>query len=299
MRITQNMLSRNLVRSLGGNLERLAHLQDQLSTGERVRTVSDDPVAAARILYLERENDRLVSYTHSIGEVETMLRTATDSLQRASESLVRVKELAVQAATGTYTDGERQNIADGVDNLLQSLVSLANVQAGGLYIFSGQATDTAPYRAVTDAGGAIVAVEYDGAALATEVPVGPSSAEEANLVGPDAFEGRAGLFDTLIALRDAIRGGDQDEIRQVLGDLETGHTAVTRCLGRLGERLSQMQILGATYERFRGINEEALAESRDADIAQLTVDYSSQMALLQIVTKLAAQVVPPSVIQFL
>jgi len=299
MRVTQGMINRNLLQYLAGNFEQLAEIQEKLSTGQRVNTVSDDPVAATQILYLQRENERLTAYSNNIQDAKTMLRTATDSLQSTSETLVSVKELAVQAATGTYTDRERQSMAEGVDHLLQSLVNLANVQSRGLYVFSGEATDTSPYQTVTDASGTILAVEYQGAPLSTEVRVGPSSYAEANLVGTEAFEGRGDIFATLVTLRDAIRSGDEEQIRAAMGDLEAGHADVTQSVGRLGERLNQTEILETTYERFRGINEETLSATRDADIAELTVEYSSQTVLLEMVVQLAAQAAQPSLMDYI
>ena len=299
MRITQNIVDRNMLQAVNDNLARLATIQTQLATGRRIITFSDDPVGASQVLRLERENERLSAYRANAATIRTLLDAAANSVQQASESLARAKELAVQAATGTYSDSDRQSLAEGVDYIIEGLVSIANVKSKGRYVFSGQATADAPYAATRDSDGRILAVAYCGDPLATEIEVGPDLYAEANLVGREFFEGRADLFGSLIALRDAIRGGDQASIRDAMAALEGVHGRVAQALGRLGERMDRMRVLEATCERFQGLNEERLAETRDADIAALSIDYNSRTALLQIVMKLAAEATQPSLADYL
>ncbi len=293
------MLNRNVVYSINENFERLKKLNEQLSTGRRVNTVSDDAIAAMQILRLRRENEQSETNLRNIESVDTMLSFAAGSLQRASEAIARIKELAVQAATGTYTDANRLSMAEGVDYLLSELVTLANVQTKGAHIFSGEATDTPPFLVTTDASGEIQAVTYQGEMISTELYVGPDMTSEINLVGKKIFQDSGDLFETVIRLRDAIRTGDHDEINGLIGDLDVSHVDVTRSLGGIGEKQSQLQAFRTMVERFAGLNAQIMSELEDADIAELSVQYNSQMVLLQMVMKVAAQVVSPSLIAFL
>jgi len=299
MRVTQSMLDRCVMSSLEHNLERLAKLNEQLSTGLRVNTASDDVAATGQILQLQRENGRLATYLNNITWAENTLGIATDALQEASGIITRIKELGIQAATGTYSDVDREAMAEGVDGLLHSLIALTNTRAGGAYLFSGEATNSSSYAFSTDASGDILSVTYQGAMVSTEVSLGASTDLQVNLVGKTMFEGEGDLFETVIRLRDAIRAGDLNEINSVRGDLDTCHDDVRRSLGRLGESLDQMGVLRAVFERFMERNDQLISDNQDADIAEVTIEYNSQMALLEMTMKVAAQMVKPSLLSFL
>ncbi len=299
MRVTQNMLDRNLLFAMSRNLERLVKLNEQLSTGQRVNTVSDDVIAAGQIMRLSRENDQVGVYLANMHSVDSMLSFATGTLGKVSETMTRLKELATQAATETYSATERQIMAEGVANLLDTLVALANVETRGSYVFSGEATHTAPYAVTTDMDGNVVSVDYQGAAIAAEVAVGPGTMRQANLVGREIFEGVGDLFQTLIDLRDAMRADDTAQINQLLGELTTAHTDVRVTLGRYGERQSQLHVLRTSLERLSELNTGAVSDRQDADVAEVAVQYNSMMALMQMVMKVAAEAVRPSIVNFM
>lgn len=299
MRVTQSMIDRNLMFAMARNLERLSKLNEQLSTGQRVSTVSDDVPAAGQIMFLQRKNEQIEAYLRNLSSAVTMHTIATSTLQAASETIIRIKELAIQAATETYTDVERQIMAQGVANLLDTLVSLANVESNSAYIFSGEATETVPYLATTDLAGDVVSVLYQGEMIGTEAAVGPRTMARMNLVGQEVFQGAGDLFQTVISLREAMHASDRDAITQCIGELEIGHTDIRRALGRLGERQAQLEVARTSLERLKGLNEQVLTDKQDTDIAQVAVQYNSMMALMQMVMKVAAGAVSPSIIDFL
>jgi flagellar hook-associated protein 3 FlgL len=299
MRVTQNMINRNLTYALDGGYEQLSKLNTQLSTGQRVNTISDDVPAAEQILQLQRENSRLGVYENNLDAVNTSLSMATSSLTSVSENISRLKELAVQAATGTYTAADRQSMAEGVDSLLNSLVAQANVDNNGAYLFAGEAIRTVPYQTTCGPDGEIQAVTYQGAMTNTEVAVGPRTMADTNYVGTDVFQNGTSLFDTVIALRDAMRSNNVDEVNNLIGQLDDCAAGVRSSLGKLGERQSQLQTLRTATENYRQLNNQTISGKRDADVTALSVQYNSQMALLQMVMQVTAQAIQPTLASFL
>jgi len=299
MRVTQSMLNRNVTYWISRNLEELARANEQLSTGQRLNTISDDVLASGRVLRLERENEAIQSYVRNLDLADTMLSFATTSLEQTSETIARVKELAIQAATETYNDSNLQTIAAGVDASLVTLVALGNIEYQGTYAFSGEAVHTASFATTKDAAGEIQSVAYEGAMLTTQVNVGPRAVTEVNVVGQEIFQGDGDLFQTVIDLREGIRAGDQDEINRLIGELDVSHTDIRQALGTLGERQDQLQVLANASEAFLQRNDEVIANLRDADVAELAVQYNSLMASLEVVMKVAAETVKPSIFDFL
>ncbi len=299
MRVTQNMINRELMHHLSRNMERLNDLNQQLSTGRRILSVSDDVPGARQVMHLLQENGKIDAYLENMRDAEDTLYMASSSAEQVLDILSRVKERAVQAATGTYSANDRQTMAEDVDGMLQTLLSLANVQHKGAYMFAGQATRTVPFVASKDAAGRIDATSYQGALLPTEAPVAPGVTTDMNVVGSEIFHGGGDLFGTVIELRDAIRTGDVQELRTRINDLDRGRDALLRGVGRLGERQAQLGILRNSTERMRQLNEQIISDRRDADMAELSVQYNSQMALLRVVMQVAASSAKPSIADFL
>lgn len=124
----------------------LFKLQNQLSTGRRVLTPADDPVAAAQALVVTQSQavnsqylDNQKNASSQLGLVDSQLSTLTDLLQN-------VRDRAVQAGNTTLSNSDRQAIASELEARLGELVGIANSQNGaGDYLFSGYQGATLPF----------------------------------------------------------------------------------------------------------------------------------------------------------
>ncbi|MHA1574091.1 MAG: flagellar hook-associated protein FlgL [Alphaproteobacteria bacterium] len=298
MRITQNMLNRNLTYSMNHNFERLKELNEQLSSGYRVNTASDDIVATGSILQLQRANNEYDVYMQNLNSVDSMLNVAASALQNVSEIMASVKEVSVQAATETYSDSDRQAMAVSLDGKLETVVTVLSATNENGYVFSGEAMRTKPFEIARDLDGRISAVTYAGEMIGTQVQVGPTTTAESNLVGQQVVNRTGNLFQTISDLREAVRAGDPDEIERCIGELDARHTDVLQSLGRLGERMSQYDVLRSTTETFRGLNTEIISDQRDANIGELSMEYNSQIALLEMVMKVTSRSLMPSLVNY-
>jgi flagellar hook-associated protein 3 FlgL len=136
-------------RGVGGILNtqsELAKIQQQVDTGKRVLTASDDPIAAARILRLDSGQARIDQYQKNLNGAEGSLAAEDTQLEAVTNLLARVRELTVQAGDATLVQSDRQAIAAEVSTRLQELVALANSRNdAGEYIFGGNKGQTAPF----------------------------------------------------------------------------------------------------------------------------------------------------------
>ena len=176
----------NTVSAILSHSEVLARLQEQASTGLRVIRSSDDPTAANRILQLRTQTRSLETYTKNIDNVILSLEQASATLGSVSTSLVRVRELTTQATTGTLNQSNRQAIAGEIDSILQQIVTEANHESLGRFIFSGHSVSTAPYSVETT-DGTITGVTYQGAYTDLQVPVASGVEHSGLLVGDNVF----------------------------------------------------------------------------------------------------------------
>lgn len=155
MRISTQQIYENGLRSMQDVTQQLQHTQGQLSSGKRVNNPSDDPVAAARILELNKNLTQSSQYQSNIDLANNQLSQEDGTLSGVDDTLSRIRQLAVQAGDGTLSQSDRQSIAQELTQDLQQLAGLANTQdAGGNYIFSGFEGGRQPF--VQDATGGYV-----------------------------------------------------------------------------------------------------------------------------------------------
>lgn len=116
----------------------LNQTQEQLSTGRRVNRPSDDPVAAARILKLDQELQRISTYQRNTDFAENRLGQEENALNRSVDVVQRVRELTVQAGNGSLSANDRKSISAELKERLGQLADITNSRdASGEYIFSG------------------------------------------------------------------------------------------------------------------------------------------------------------------
>src|SRR5690606_26485219 len=112
--------------------------QQQISTGRRVLTPADDPIAATKILQLQQELALNDQYTRNMTAADNRLKLEEATLQSITDNLARVKELTVNAGGCSLTIADRQAIAAEFLQLQEGLADLLNTKdAGGEYICAG------------------------------------------------------------------------------------------------------------------------------------------------------------------
>jgi flagellar hook-associated protein 3 FlgL len=123
----------------------LDQTQRQISSGRRLLTPSDDPIASGRALDLRESLSRLTQFDRNAGIAENRLALEESTLTSANDVLQRVRELALQGNNDTQSDETRALIAIEIRDRLDFLVQIANQKDGsGNYLFSGNLSDVAP-----------------------------------------------------------------------------------------------------------------------------------------------------------
>ncbi|MGB4065174.1 MAG: flagellar hook-associated protein FlgL [Azonexus sp.] len=126
---TQNMLQ------LQTNLYKL---QNQMSTGRRILTPSDDPVAAAQALEVSQRQSINSQFMDNQGNAASQLTSLESTLRSASDLISNVMVRAAEADNPDISDTSRQAIAFDISENFSELLGLANSTDGlGQYLFSG------------------------------------------------------------------------------------------------------------------------------------------------------------------
>ncbi len=146
MRIGTYQLQQQAVSAMLDQQSRLAKTQQQVSTGRRLVTPSDDPAASAQVLDLERTREMLNQYQKNADMARNRLSLEENALVSVEDVVLRLRELAVQGNSGTLTPTDRTQIASEARELLRQLVTLANTRdANGEFLFAGYNASTQPF----------------------------------------------------------------------------------------------------------------------------------------------------------
>ncbi len=149
MRIATSTFQQQWLSSISEQQSALAKIQTQITSGKRITTAADDPLGAAQIVRLQQGLDRIDSYSKNADTVERRLNLEESTLARVTDSLDRVRELAIQAGGAAGSLEARAAIAAEAEEILGGLLDLANTQdAEGRFLFSGNQVNSQPFARV-------------------------------------------------------------------------------------------------------------------------------------------------------
>lgn len=127
------------------NYSGVVQAQEQASSGVRVQTAGDDPVAAQRLLMLQQQKDMLAQFSGNISNIQSSLTNEESVLTAISATIQAASQLALKAG-GVTSDADRKSISVEVGALEDQLLGFLNSKdAAGNYLFSGSKTETPPY----------------------------------------------------------------------------------------------------------------------------------------------------------
>ncbi|MHC4616161.1 MAG: flagellar hook-associated protein FlgL [Planctomycetota bacterium] len=180
----------NIYNSVGFALhlhtEALARLQEQAATGSRINRPSDDPSGAYRVLGLKSQERSLENCIDVLSEGISTLEFSSAVVDDMMSEIVDAKTRLSQVTSGVYSDEQRLIAANGINDILEHLVVLANTKHVNQYIFGGSNTASEPY-VVERTGGKITRVTYQGSPEERIVELAPGVQSSIYQVGDNVF----------------------------------------------------------------------------------------------------------------
>jgi flagellar hook-associated protein 3 FlgL len=183
---TLNTFYNNVNFALHLNTEALVRLQEQAATGSRINRASDDPSTAYQILGLNSQQMSLANYIDNLTAASSILEFSSTIIEDITSTLTDVRTNLTQIISGIHSEESRNRTAEGINDLLEQIVSLANTQHTGEYLFGGGNPTSAPYSAERT-NGEITRVTYQGSYENRNIEVAPGVKASAFYVGHDIF----------------------------------------------------------------------------------------------------------------
>ena len=143
MRITNKMMTNNMLYSINNNKNTLSDLEQKYSSGLAIQKPSDDPIVAVRALKLRTNLSELNQYYQkNIPDAKSWMETTESALKVAGEIITEIHTYCVQGANDTLTEDDRNSIATNFKQLKNQLYQEGNANYAGRYLFTGYKTNT-------------------------------------------------------------------------------------------------------------------------------------------------------------
>ncbi|MDD3312279.1 flagellin [Pseudodesulfovibrio sp.] len=136
--INHNLMAMNAQRNLTEHYGRLSTSTRRLSSGLRVDTAADDAAGLAIRELMRSEINSLHQGIRNANDAISLIQTADGALQVIDEKLIRMKELAMQASTGTYNSDQRLIIDSEYQAMSSEISRIAHAtDFNGIYLLNG------------------------------------------------------------------------------------------------------------------------------------------------------------------
>lgn len=183
MRISTSQIFEAGARGIGRNQADLFKLQNQLSTGRKVLTPADDPIASAQALGVAQSKAVSEQFIKNQNDAKDKLSLAETHVASVGDLLQSVREKLVQAGNTTLTNSDRAYITQELEARYSELMGIANAQdGGGDYLFSGYQGAVKPFSATA------TGATYQGDAGKRLLQVDASRQMASNISGQELFE---------------------------------------------------------------------------------------------------------------
>lgn len=269
MVINHNMASLFASRQEGINAANLQNSMAKLSSGERINKAGDDASGLAVSEKMRSQIRGLNQASRNIGDAVSFVQVAEGYLAETTDVLQRIRELAVQASNGVYSDEDRMQIQVEVSQLVAEVDRIAS------------------------------SAQFNGMNLLT----GRFSKDSENVmqfqVGANADQNIRAYIGTMTASALGLKGIQGEDNQISISSPDEANTTIATLDEALKNVNKQRADLGAYQNRMemaqKGINVAAentqAAESRirDADMATEMVEYTKQQVLSQASTAMLAQ----------
>ena len=275
MRVNPNYIT-NLATALNQSQAVEQHLTEELSSGVRVNSLSDDPIAAGQNVMLLNQIQQDDTFTHSANLVTGRLQVADSALGSVVSQLTRAISLATSANNGTKSDNDLQAIAKEISGIRDEIMTLANTSYQGQYIFAGTMTSSTPFSTSTATNPAVTTYHGDTNVTYLRMPNGQQI--QLNVPGNQIFQG-SGSGDVFGVLNNLIADFSGSPIDQAQSASDT--EALTAALNYVSQ---QRVLIDNSITRLSSASEAVTNEKTQLTVAQTNL---MQADMAQLATQLS------------
>jgi flagellar hook-associated protein 3 FlgL len=284
----------NLVSSLDQTQASEQQLSAELSSGVRVNSLSQDPLASGENVLLLNQIGQDDSFTQSSSLVQGRLQVADTALGSVVSQLTSAISLATSANNGTMNSSDVKSISNQISGILDEVQTLANTSYQGQYIFAGGQASAAPFTTSTATSPAVTTYSGDEDVNYLTTPNGQSI--QLNVPGDQIFtaSGTNSVFGALNALVADYASGTVNTTQAVSDTtaLSTALNYVSQQRVTIDNSITQLTSASDAVSSEQTQLTAAQTNLMQADIAQVSTQLSltetQQTALEDVISQLGS-----------
>ncbi|WLV23981.1 flagellar hook-associated protein FlgL [Aciduricibacillus chroicocephali] len=291
MRITQGMMTNNMLNNLTKSFNSMNKYMDQLNTGMKITKPSDDPFIAIKGLGYRSQLVQAEQYSSNAAEVHQWMDNSDGALDHATQGLQRLKELATLASNGTNSKDELENIAKEVDQIKEDLMSIANLKVNDKYIFNGTNTTVPPFGSDGQPSAGFADQKP------VKVPISPGVELTANVNGQTVFGGD--FFANIDNFSQALKSSDSANIDQYISKIDTNIESVVNARADLGARMNRLDLVENRLSQQELTAKDIMSKNENVDYEKAITDLLTQETMHRAALSAGARIMQPSLVDFL
>ncbi|MBL5768076.1 flagellar hook-associated protein FlgL [Bacillus sporothermodurans] len=296
MRVTQSMISNNVMFNINQSYSLMDKLNEQMTTQKKISRPSDDPVVAMKGMFYRTNVMEIEQFKSNFSEARNWVDTTDSALSEMNKALQRIREITVSANNGTYDKEQTKAVADEVSQLKEHIASIANSKVGDKYIFNGSNTLTAPVQ-TTDAG---IKAQFSEGNVNMELSKGIYV--PVNINGTNAFMGGANgdsVFTELDNLEKTLRGEGSGKIGDFIQTMDDRVSKVLSAQSEIGARTNRLDFMEERIDNQQLIAKRVMSDNEDIDFEKLVTDFKTQEAIHRAAMEAGARIIQPTLLDFL
>jgi len=292
MRVSDRMITSNMVYRINRASERLFRVQEQAASGLRFSLPSQDPAGAVRAASLRSSAAEVERYIRNTDIADSRLRLTEVSVAQIGDALRQARTVALSGINDGLDQTARMALAEEIGQISQEILLAGNAHDGTRYLFAGQKL-LAPPLVTNAAPPPPISYQGDQGDLALQtgrrmtVVSNVNAAELLNLNGA-ADPALEDVFTTLGDLEGALRVGDHAAIDAAIRSLDAHFARVTGIRGEIGARLQRVQFDRSRLEETASMCTVLLGETEGADLTQVIADLKQEEVAYQAAAAAAA-----------
>jgi flagellar hook-associated protein 3 FlgL len=277
---------------IGAAQLRVQKTQDQVSTGKRINTASDDPTGTRQLIGLSALRSGIAGYTKNLDVATGALSSTEAAYSDLGDLVQQAQTLAIQGATDTMDQTTRNSIANQIGSLQSRLVSLGNSQGpDGRYLFGGQITDAAPFSVASDGS-----LAYSGDTTVPSVETGPGEKTKVGETGTSIGD----LYAKLTSLKNDLASGNLTSLSGPrLTELKSAGDAVNSARADVGRRMNDVDASRSAFSRRNADLASRASDIGEVDYSKAILDYTAAQTAYQGALQVASKGFSMSLMDFI
>lgn len=307
IRTTTQTQTNNAIANLRRQASDVAKFQEMISTGVKLTKASDGPAAFAALSTARGMSKRSGTYQTTLNDSTSDLNAGVSVLQETEQVLTRASQIATEGASGPTESGGYEAMATEVDTLIDRMMTAANTQQDGKYLFGGTAADTPPFAVGTlTPDGKPATIAYNGANERARALVSKSQTVDTRYVGSDVFQ-KSGkdVFAALIGLRDDLRNPALTEsarnqaVSARLADIQNARSRVGEVMGEQSATLAGMEAIQNRLGDLKLNADSRAGDLEGTDYAEAVLKLQEGQTAFQATLGVSAKLTQPSLLDFI